>query len=541
VSLALAAHLCFSWIGFNPTDDGYFLAISRRLLDGQIPHRDFIAHTTFLSSLLHVPAVALGGEHTFWLSRLCIWLELSTIAWGWMHIICHALQQRVALTERVCMALLALGLGVHTVQITLWPAVDGLTLATLGLILRIIAPEVGSVLGYLLIGCTYLCKQSFLPFVPFMLLLFGDWRRLPRLAAAVLPGAMYLTYLAANNAMDDALLQLFLARRGPVSDMIYTGLQTYAVAWPFPCGILLGLGSVYLITGRPLRGKRWCMLGSALLLASIAGTSVVVLMQPSHSALAFMGLFGVSLGVWLALHMWHRHHQLGMAGALVLVLAWCASLSYGENNPGFAVGALSLFLLGCLRVLTVESLPEARWRLAVWALSCIVIPVIVVARYEHPDGDRRAGDLLYALDGVLPGAAGIYTNVNTYRYLVDLSVAIQRVDGPYAVLRDNSAVWIVNAQANPLSADWIETLDGGVARPGGFAGNPLLARVIGDIDHQRGTLAIILQKVEAGPVFLRFEPLQVHTPARTMSEAVVAHVRHTLVKVDETKFFDIYR
>jgi hypothetical protein len=40
--VAAAAHLLYSSLGLNPTDDGFTLAYARRILDGQIPHRDFV-------------------------------------------------------------------------------------------------------------------------------------------------------------------------------------------------------------------------------------------------------------------------------------------------------------------------------------------------------------------------------------------------------------------------------------------------------------------------------------------------------------------
>ena len=77
LAVPLAAHLLFSWIGFNPTDDGFTLAYSRRLLEGQVPHRDFILLRPALSPLLHVPVVALGEAYTFWLSRLVVLFQLG--------------------------------------------------------------------------------------------------------------------------------------------------------------------------------------------------------------------------------------------------------------------------------------------------------------------------------------------------------------------------------------------------------------------------------------------------------------------------------
>src|SRR6185436_6835443 len=83
LALPLAAHLSFSQLGFNPTDDGFILAYSRRLLDGQIPHRDFISIRPVGSALLHAPELLFGGTHTFWISRLAVWFEFALIAWAW--------------------------------------------------------------------------------------------------------------------------------------------------------------------------------------------------------------------------------------------------------------------------------------------------------------------------------------------------------------------------------------------------------------------------------------------------------------------------
>ena len=37
ILVPLLSHLLFSWMGFTPTDEGFTLANSRRILDGQAP------------------------------------------------------------------------------------------------------------------------------------------------------------------------------------------------------------------------------------------------------------------------------------------------------------------------------------------------------------------------------------------------------------------------------------------------------------------------------------------------------------------------
>ena len=72
LTVSVVSHLLFSWIGFNPTDDGFILSLSRRIIDGQFPHRDFIFIRPALSPVIHVPFVYFGGEYTFWFSRLFV-------------------------------------------------------------------------------------------------------------------------------------------------------------------------------------------------------------------------------------------------------------------------------------------------------------------------------------------------------------------------------------------------------------------------------------------------------------------------------------
>src|SRR3954470_20794631 len=74
------AHLLFSWRGFAPVDDGFTLAYSRRILEGQVPHRDFIIIRPFVSPLIHTPFVLLGGDYTYWASRFFVWFQFACIS-----------------------------------------------------------------------------------------------------------------------------------------------------------------------------------------------------------------------------------------------------------------------------------------------------------------------------------------------------------------------------------------------------------------------------------------------------------------------------
>src|SRR5215210_4204377 len=108
------AHLLFSWRGFAPVDDGFTLANSRRILDGQVPHRDFIIIRPFVSPLIHVPVVLFGGDYTFWLSRLFVWFQLASISWLWVSIINRMMKFPFSVTNKVFLSLICFAATTHT-------------------------------------------------------------------------------------------------------------------------------------------------------------------------------------------------------------------------------------------------------------------------------------------------------------------------------------------------------------------------------------------------------------------------------------------
>src|SRR5919206_515470 len=127
------AYLLFSWRGFAPVDDGFTLAYSRRILEGQVPHRDFIIIRPFLSPLLHTPFVLFGGEYTYWVSRLFVWFQFACISWAWVCIADRAFSNPFDNATKVFVALASFAASVHYFVLTAWHTVDGMFLSSIGI------------------------------------------------------------------------------------------------------------------------------------------------------------------------------------------------------------------------------------------------------------------------------------------------------------------------------------------------------------------------------------------------------------------------
>ncbi|MGB2962025.1 MAG: hypothetical protein WBC52_06380, partial [Candidatus Omnitrophota bacterium] len=186
VLVTAIAHFLFSWRGFNPTDDGFILASSRRILEGQVPHLDFISIRPVGSALLHMPFVFLDGDYTFWISRFFVWFQFACIAWVWTIIISKVLKISFNAVEKVIFALIAFAFSSHTFPIMAWYTIDGLFLLSIGLGLCLRRSQDSKLTGYTLIGMAYLCKQSFLPMI-FVIVILGDWRRIRFWLAMAMP------------------------------------------------------------------------------------------------------------------------------------------------------------------------------------------------------------------------------------------------------------------------------------------------------------------------------------------------------------------
>jgi hypothetical protein len=193
------AHLLFSWRGFAPVDDGFTLAYSRRILEGQVPHRDFIIIRPFISPLLHTPFV-LFGEYTYWASRFFVWFQFACISWAWVCIADRAFGDPFDNATKLFVALASFAASVHYFVLTAWHTVDGLFLASIGVWVLITRQHKGArIFGYLLIATTYLCKQSFLFVAPLTILLLGDWREKKYWLTITLPAVVLIGYFIAKS------------------------------------------------------------------------------------------------------------------------------------------------------------------------------------------------------------------------------------------------------------------------------------------------------------------------------------------------------
>jgi len=535
-------------MGFNPTDDGFILAGSRRLLEGQVPHRDFISIRPVGSCLLHAPECLWGGEYTFWISRYVVWLQFAAIAAAWT-----ALAERLAapswsVLERWIAAWTAFALSSHFHPVMAWHSIDALFLTSLGLLGVFSRDSRYKGAGYFLVGAASLCRQNFLLMIPVSLLLGGDLRKRRFWAASLAPLLGYAAFLLWGGALRQGLAQM-LSLSG---DLASVGLARYAAQPAFYAGIAGGGVAAWSIfsgsgrdvvsadgaSGQPSAGH-WKIAGGTrafaggLALYGLTLYAAYTLRRISYLEPTSFLLFGAATGAAGVLLLLRGSDGPARAGLLACFAAWSVSVSIGYNTPAFANGPLALFLLACAALAVRRTLGKGKGRLAV-AAGGLLLAVLATfqwqgARREIVYRDLPEPGLTHPLGDVLPGGRRLWTNANTRAFLADLQTAVEKAQGDeVAVVPDAAGYWACAPRRNPLPVDWVQVTE--------LNNEALVERFTDAVERGRGRWAFLVQKAQASRLARGFVPLE-----GDPFYAPVDYIRSRFQKVGETSFFEIYR
>jgi hypothetical protein len=516
------SHLLFSWMGFTPTDEGFTLSLSRRILDGQFPHRDFIIIRPFLSPLIHVPFVLLGGQYTFWLSRLSVWFEFAVISWLWVSIIDRSMNSPFSLVERTLVALIAFAATVHTKHVTAWFTIDGLFLVSIGFALITGKKQTARLAGYFFLGLALLCKQSFVVVAPLALLIMGDWRRLRYWIAATLPGLLYLVYLISARTLTEAFIQL----TSP-SGLAWIAAERYRDSWILVSTVVGYVAARFSIGRLALPAKMRSKIVWLVFLAMPLGVAAVSLSRGTWLGTSFL-VFGLLLGLTIHLvtsgaGLKHETRTMG----LVLLSTFSVSLSGGYTSPALASGPILAVLVGMVfQRFKIELGRSLTYALVIASLA---IPTgFAIGRVRYIYRDRPAAQLNKPVGEVLRGGRMIYTNPNTYAFMRDLNRAIEIAQSKhkeFTILPDVAAYWVTAPQQNHLPAVWPVELT-----------TALMSRFVQAMESQRNKTIFIVQKVEADSLANGFTPL-----GGKDDYEVVRYAREHFVKIADTDFFELYQ
>ncbi len=434
VLLTFICHLLFSKYGFNPTDEGFVLSTTNRILHGQIPHVDFSSVRPVGYAILHIPELLFSNNYVYLISRFVFWLEQVLIAYFWLRFIIVYSKNEIKTIPKHLLIAICLMLNVHYFPTSVLHTIDGLLMCLIGLNL-VISEKKQALIGFFLIGFAALCKQNYILFLPVSILLFGRQNYLKNILAGILPILFYISIIYTFGGFQQLKIQLFAHH-----ELIQVGILSYIKSRLFFAGIIMACLLAF-IQNNSLKILFLFILNSILIYALITNRY--------HEKFSFL-ILGATLGC-LMIPIMRKQVQYIKLFLVSILLAWSVSISVGYNSPALFLGGGIILIAFYISVVS----PTFSHKLSIY-LSIIILPLAIAfyfVRLNTIYRDAPTKQLTYKLDNIVEGAYGIYTNLNTFKVLVELDLIKKKIPN-CVVLPDFTACNILHSHQSKIFTEW---------------------------------------------------------------------------------------
>ena len=470
----------FAPLGLNPTDSGLTLAIVRRILDGQVPYRDFVWMRPMGSELLHVPAVLFGGDYAIIIGRYTGIIQDGVSIWLLMEILRKEACPRIPRNQFLALLLIAQCFSSTTIMFDPYYTRDAYFLCAVGMFLAYEGCITRRCIGHLLIGAACLAKQNFALIIPAALLFFRSWRDIRLMISILLPGLLFILYLVANEIFREAYLQI-TALKGLFFDRAVRLLTLPYTVAGFAAGLVAR------------RKTKWT---AAVLAISLPG---IIAVGTFHEAIAlkygfpFGVLLGLVAGSWL-LGKQEKHTPYLW---FLLFLGWVIAFAEGFPYPQF-VYALYIIIPYVLIVVNDNESKVGKMRIGGkdmrLALPAVLLLISIFVhandRLNHQYRTKHYSFLTAPMAGKFPGAGGIVASpamAYAYKQMNEMIEFARSQGRQYSILPQMPLYWAKSPQANPLPVDWPYIVE--------LGNSPALVKRINDAaDNLRPQALFILQK-----------------------------------------------
>lgn len=478
VLLTSISHLLFSKYGFNPTDEGFVLSSTNRVLHGQIPHIDFSSVRPLGYAYLHIPELLISKTHFFLVSRFVFWLEQILIAFLWVRFLEKAMKQRLPLFYKYTTVLICFIFNVHYFPCSVLHTIDGLLMCMIGLNL-IISEKKWNFIGFFFIGFAALCKQNYLVVLPFTLFLFGRKNIILNFITGLFPIIFYVVFVSIHGGWNDLIMQLT-----GHNELIKVGIFAYVLNPFFIIIFFLTLFLRYLTHYFIHRDINLAGIFKSIFAIFISISSILYLIllisNHYHGKLSFILLAIISAELFsvvikkcklfnfdeeLTVHDYntpatdynysiYSDNEISVA-FVTLLLAWCVSISVGYNTPALFIGGCItwvMFHLNKYTFLNDLTVPKSHIIKQTIILAIYFI-IFTCTRFLNIYRDSKITKLTYKLDNIVGGAAGIYTNKNTFAVLQELDSLKKSVPNLVAI-PDFTVCNILHSSESKILTEW---------------------------------------------------------------------------------------
>ncbi|MCD4681167.1 MAG: hypothetical protein K8S00_12355 [Bacteroidales bacterium] len=482
--------------GFNPSNDGVILAQSYRIINGEIPHTDFISIAPVFSGILHsihfyspFPLVVSG--------RIFVLIEyyIYSVLWVYLLMIIFLKGSRKDYFHIFLpLIIAAFLLNLNTYHLYPWTSIDGILFSMLGIFFYFKAKNLAKnpwkyflfIIALICVSLGSLAKQSFIftaLFIYIVIILeFIKEKKMRVLPLVIIMGASpliaYLTFLLINNNLSDFIQQI-TGR----TEFFKTTIRMYVITFVNSKLIVLYAFSIFILIfdfysrrRNIINQKGWRAFltfnNNKLLKYYISFITLITIflsywfiLHDNYHSLPFEFFWIMLMVLFISLYRRALSNKQLLVCVSGLILAWSASISHEANTPVYTSG----ILVTCIIILIYNLLKQIgvfplglKFRLFLYVSVLVIMHgFFFAANYGQSKYNYRELSSKYLsknVKDVLPEFGDIKTNPNTYNYYADFINIFQKLNmkDKFVLLPNNAIIYPVLDSRNPFPIDWMQ-------------------------------------------------------------------------------------
>ncbi len=516
----------FARMGMHVADDGILLAATKRIIiDGEIPHRDFISLRPLGTFIFWAPTVLFGGEYTNTLSRLVVMLQFGLIAFFWLSLLERHADFKLKSFYWSLLYIVTYFFCFNTFWLFPLYTTDGVFFSSLGIWLTYSDRKDLKYLGFFFVGLASLSKQNFAAMIPATLLATKHFKDYKAYFAALAAPFLYFVWMSMTGALSDFRLQM---SQYPFSTtFLNAGVFPYLKSKYFFMGLGLGITA---ILPEKWKGKQIKVLVSLFFLAHIIQTLLL------KGYLSRVPIFLAGFAIPLMIHYLSKK-SFSLATHLFLgcSLAWVSSFSLAFQYPhaaGYLVPAIIFYLF--------KNFPinQRSYKPLSVLLTIVLCFSFTYHRYTYTFENNTAFHTPHVIKNEYPGAKGMVVGKLMFDIFKDLNSKFnkyQQSDTKVAILPDFTNYWVTRNQKNPLPHLWLVATD--------IVSEPLISRITNRINQLESGSIFIIENYHGYSLHWKPNGEQVlikPTNWDFIINRVLEHIKSNSKLIETSQFFDIY-
>lgn len=486
--------------GFNPSDDGVVLAQSYRIINGEIPHKDFISIRPVFSGVLHT--IHFASPFPLIISgRIFVLFQFFFFSFLWAYILIkNFLTLKSKIKYAIILSLTGISvfvLNVNTYHLYPWTTIDGIFFSLIGFsfLIKLFSTKISFlkkdffIAGALfLFSLSALSKQNFVFLTAiiflYIIIFYIKEKRSKVLPIVIISGGLpFIIYLIMLLSTDS--FQYFIQQMTGRTELFETGFLCYVKSFlkarflPLNFIVLLLFFFAFLDRIKPnfiskknllpyfsAEKKSFWQIAILLYFLMTIYAAFRIFFGNDYRSMTYEVFWILLILFVMAIYFKALNKTQKAIILFAILLSWTSSISLGANFPVYVFGiiiSLNFILINHINIkLQLFVFSHNQKSVLLYYFAALAGLLFLMSIWGQRNTNYRelpASKLTKNLRDLFPEFGGIKANPITYKYYSDfknLYDSNPEMQGHFVLLPNNAAIYPLLESSNPFPLDWMQ-------------------------------------------------------------------------------------